>query len=148
MTTMDIRRRHEGAAAVEFGLLVMVLVVLTFGMTEIGRAFSCYNALVTSTRMAARYLSTQAPHEKEGAARCLAVYGDVVCQGNDPLVPRLTSAMVQFTYEADVATGAGENTIDLVKVTVVGYPFVSFVPTIVSDMIFGDIACTMRQVDS
>jgi Flp pilus assembly protein TadG len=141
---MDTRTRHEGVAAVEFGLLVMVLVVMTFGMTEIGRAFYYYNGLVTSTRMAARYLSTRAPGEGEAQARCLAVYGDATCAGT-PLVPRLDPAMVHFTYQPAVATGAGENTIDLVRVTVQDYPFISFMPTIVSDVTFGDIACTMRQ---
>ena len=145
---MDNRRTHEGVAAVEFGLLFMVLVVLTFGMTEIGRAFYYYNGLVTSTRMAARYLATRAPHEGEAEARCLAVYGDAACGGTRSVVPRLTPAMVHFTYETDVATGAGANVVDLVKVTVEGYPFVSFMPTIVSDRTFGDIACTMRQEPS
>jgi len=143
VNAMDTRKGQHGVAAIEFGLLFMVLVVMTFGMTEIGRAFYYYNGLVTSTRMAARYLSTRAPHEGEAAARCLAVYGDAACAGGRPLVPGLTPAMVHFAYEP--AVPAAGTSVDLVKVTVEGYPFISLMPTVVSDRTFGDIACTMRQ---
>lgn len=142
MTAMNIPRQR-GAAAIEFGILLIPLIIMTFGMTELGRAVYYYNGLVSSTRAAARYLGTYRPGEAEDAARCIAVHGNPGCTG-PTLVPGLTTGMVQIGYEHAVDTGAG-TTIELVRVSVEGYPFSSLVPMVVSDMTFAPIGCTMRQ---
>lgn len=142
---MKIIERLRGVAAVELAILLVPLVIMTFGMTELGRAFYYYNSLLKSTRDASRYLSMQSRGEGEAQARCLAVHGEAVC-GGEALVPGMTTGMVQIAYETGVETGHGA--IDLVRVTVIGFPFSSFVPLVVTDMVFGPIASTMRQGSS
>jgi len=142
---MKIIQRLRGVAAVELAILLVPLVIMTFGMTELGRAFYYYNSLLKSTRDASRYLSMQSRGEGEAQARCLAVHGEAVC-GGETLVPGMTTGMVQIAYETGVETGHGA--IDLVRVTITGFPFSSFVPLVVTDMVFGPIASTMRQGSS
>lgn len=50
--------RQRGVAAVEFAVLVFLLLVIGAGLVEFGRALWYYNALAKGTRDAARYLST------------------------------------------------------------------------------------------
>ena len=60
-----IGRRNEGAAAVEFGLLLPVLVIMLLGVAEIGRLLFHYHTIAQSVEDGARYL-TRAP----GAIDC------------------------------------------------------------------------------
>ncbi len=138
-------RRQQGVAAVEMAILLIPLVIMTFGMTELGRAFYYYNGLLKASRDASRYLSTQPRGEGETEARCLAVHGKAVCQG-DTLVPGVTTQMVHIRYATGVETGHGA--IDLVTVEISGLPFSSFVPAVIEGMVFGPIATTMRQGSS
>ena len=144
--------RQRGVAAVELGLLIGPLLLLTLGVTEFGRAFYQYNALAKATRDATRFLSSQGPGDPSDVttAQCLATYGNKSCTGT-VLVPGLTSAMVSVCDSLNCpgshqnqATGSG--VINLVTVTVTGYPFTSIVPLIIPDIQFGAIRTTMRQV--
>lgn len=135
-------RHLRGVAAVEFAILLIPLVIMTFGMTELGRAFYYYNGLLQSVRDASRYLSTQARGAGEGEARCLATYGRTSCAG-EALVPGLSAGMVSFTYDTAVETGVGS--LDMVTVHITDFPYSSMVPFVVTDMVFGPIKSTMRQ---
>lgn len=141
-TLSALRTRTRGVAVLELAVLLVPLVIMTVGMTELGRAFYYYNGLVKSTRDATRYLSMYSAHEGEAQARCLAVYGQAAC-GDTPLVPGLERGMVHFTYRAGVETGKGA--IDVVTVSLEGVPFTSYVPDFIESLVFGDISCTMRQ---
>lgn len=147
--------RQRGVAAVEFGILLIPLVLLTFGITEYGRAMYQYNALAKSTRNAARYLSEYAAGTEIANATDLAIYGcirGVSCTGTPtPLVPGLSAGNVQIadmksspTTQASQDTGSG--LVNLVTVTITGYQFQSLVPTLIPDITFSDISVTMRQV--
>ena len=142
MTAMKRHRTQRGVAAIEFAILVVPLLIMAFGMTELGRVVYYYNSMVSSTRAAARYLGTEPEGSGEEAARCIAVHGDPGCQGA-VLIPGLTTDMVHISTQTGVDTGTG--TIDLVRVTIEGFPFHSLVPMVVADMTFGAIGCTMRQ---
>jgi len=135
-------RRQSGVAAIEFAILLIPLLVLFGGMTELGRAFYQYNTLVVSVRDATRHLSKHNRGEAEDEARCLAVYGKPACAG-DVLAGGLTTDMVSIAYEVGVETGHGS--LDLVRVSITGYPFVSLVPAVVDHFAFGPISATMRQ---
>lgn len=144
---MQSIKKHRGVAAVEFAILLIPLLIMTFGMTELGRAFYYYNSLLKSTRDASRYLSMQARPAGEVQARCLAVYGQTKCgDEGEELVPGMTTGMVGIYYEPGVETGHGS--IDIVRVSIDGFPFSSLVPLVVTDMVFGPIASTMRQGSS
>ena len=148
---MNILRKQRGVAAIELGIVLIPLVLLAFGITEFGRAIYQYNTLTKATRDATRFLSTQGAGDANdiSAAKCLTVYGNKACTGN-PLVPDLTTAMVTVCDSSNCpshqnqATGSG--VINLVTVTVTGYPFTSLVPFVVPSMNFGAISTTMRQV--
>lgn len=52
------RRRHHGVAAVEFALVIVILLLALAGVVEFGRTFWYYNALTKATRDGARHLSS------------------------------------------------------------------------------------------
>lgn len=56
---INISRKQRGVAVIELAISLVFLLLVTIGITEIGRAFWYYNALQKATRDAARYLSTQ-----------------------------------------------------------------------------------------
>ena len=49
---------EEGVAAVEFAIVVIVLLLIVAGIVEFGRVFWYYDALTKATRDGARYMST------------------------------------------------------------------------------------------
>jgi Flp pilus assembly protein TadG len=151
-------RRQAGTAAIELAILTAVLVPLTLGVTELGRAMYQYNSLIKASRDAARYLSGQAPGDATdiGIAQCLAVYGKRTCSGTT-LLPGLTTAMVTVCdsvscagTHANQATGSG--VINLVTVSIDGYVFTPVVPLPVftnlagTTLTFNNISTTMRQI--
>ena len=89
-------RRPSGVITVEFGILLIPLVILALAITEYGHTIDSYNALVKSVHDAARYLSAHTPGDEaaHAIARCMAAFGNPDCSGQ-PLAPGLTTAMVQ-----------------------------------------------------
>lgn len=158
MRTMAMRRRNRqtGVAAIEFALLLIPMVMMAFGITELGRALYQYNTVAKATRDATRYLSTQAPGDAAAwtKATCLAVYGNFDCSGT-ALAPGLTTAMVSICDASNCASthqsqATGSGTINLVTATIGGnqnpYSFVSLVPFVVPNINFGPISATARQI--
>ena len=154
MKRLSARRRAQcGAAAVELGLLFVPMTSITFGTTEVGRAFHQYNTVAKNVRDGARYLATQTPGNTL-PGRCLAVSGSNATSAgacsNAPLLPGLTLAMVTVCDATNCsadhqfqATGGG--VVNLVTVSVTGYTFTSMVPFVVPDIVFGPISATMVQ---
>ena len=132
---MAPRKRQRGVAAVEFGILIIPLTLMLFGLTEYGRAIYQYNTLVKATRDATRYLSTVAPGNGLTQARCLARHGNTACSG-PVLVPGLEEgeAVVDIcdaSVPACAATHAlvptGSGAVNLVTVTISGFEFKSLI---------------------
>jgi hypothetical protein len=148
--------QQRGVAAVEFAILLPVLLLIVFGITEFGRALYYYNTIVKATRDAARYYAAQQPGIPPTAdteIKCLAVTGNKdnasgVCT-NPPLAPGLTMAMVTL---CDWISCPGTNkvttpAVNLVTVTITGYTFQYFVPFFTADLssiVFDDISTTME----
>lgn len=147
-----MRKRMQGAVAVELGILLIPLVTLAFGITEYGRAIYSYNTLAKSVRDAARYLTSHTPGDPvaHSDAQCMAAFGNPDCSGS-PLAPGLTAAMVQTCDAVLTCTGVttsistGSGTIKLVGVRVTGYPHDSVVEFVMPDMTFNNIAVLMRS---
>lgn len=118
------RRLQTGVAAVELALMLVPMLVLCLGITEVGRALYQYDGVIKAGRGAARYLSQQnlnvddAYNEAVAAAKALAVCGSQSC-GTTRLVVGLDSvSQVSVTKFPVVPTGSG--TISLVTVTIGG----------------------------
>ena len=150
---------QKGVAAIEFGLLLVPMVTLAFGITEFGRAMYQYNAIAKATRDAARYMSMQTPGNANAAtvARNLVVYGKTapsVDPPDKPLVPGLTIGNVVVKDSSThpgthalqpVSTGGGAVTgvANLVTVEVSGFQFDSLLSFAMPDITFGPIGTTM-----
>ena len=148
--------KQSGVAAVELALIMVPMLVLAFGIVEIGRALNYYNGLVKATRSAARYLTTKDLNDSSAtkaaaitAAQNLAVCGlRSGCTSTNQLVPGLTSPSTQVavTTTNDVPTGVG--TINLVTVTIGGggnaaVTFQSFLPYSITSFVYSPVKITM-----
>jgi Flp pilus assembly protein TadG len=151
---MKTPNRQRGGAAVEFGLLLIPMVILAFSTAEYGRAVYQYNAIAKSTRDAARYLSQFAPGDatRTAEAKCLVTRGDTSCTLPE-LLPGLASATVTVSDRlSDPANyqyqKTGRGIVNLVSVAVTGYTFTTLIPVpfIAKDITFGQISATMTQV--
>lgn len=147
-----MRRYMRGVAAVEFGILLIPMVLLAFGITEFGRAIYSYNTLAKAVRDAARYMTSRTPGDptEHAIAKCMAVHGSPDC-GGPALAPGLDTSMVR-TCDAILACSGvtstiltGTGTINTVTVMITGYPYNSFVEYVMPDITFGNIAVTMRS---
>lgn len=159
-----------GMAAVEMALIMPVMLILVFGITELGRALYQYNGLVKASRGAVRFLS-QYDLVNEDVQKVRdntikrAVYGAPMSCTDDkqlictypttPLVPGLKAEQVTVndylnfagTYK-NVLTGQG--TVDLVSVTIGGtgdkvFRFNSLVPYVVDNIDFSQIKTIMAS---
>jgi Flp pilus assembly protein TadG len=156
--------QQRGAAAVEFAILLIPLLVILTGITELGRALYYYNTIAKAARDAARIMSVQAPSDPDygvlvNRARCTAVYGNPSCSG-EPLVHGLDVEMVRICdpvscTETHATVPLGTGVANLVTVTIGGgnrpFRFESFAPFApalfgVESFNFGAISVTMRQV--
>lgn len=153
--------KQSGVAAVELALIMVPMLVLAFGIVEIGRALNYYNGLVKSTRSAARYLTVKnlnsltsgTPYDSGSSntdvqkAIALAWCGTTTCaSGAVSLVPGLNASKVTVRTDNDVPTGVG--TINLVTVTIGGtgnaaVTFQSFLPYSITTFVFSPVKITM-----
>jgi Flp pilus assembly protein TadG len=82
--------RYRGAATVEFALVLVILLLLLFGMLEIGRALFKWNSAAEATRIGARTAAIVAVNDK---AKVLAAM--------QPMMPELTADNVTLQYSTD-----------------------------------------------
>jgi Flp pilus assembly protein TadG len=158
---MEKHLQQKGVAAIEFAILLPVLLFIVFGITEFGRALYAYNTIVKGTRDAARYAMTQQPGGgADPVTKCLAVYGTTDCSGT-PLTPGLTvNAVSVCDWQRCPATHQSQGSapvVNLVTVTVNDpsiadadkYRFQSFVPFVtanLSSFTFAPISTTMKGI--
>ena len=139
--------RQKGVAAVELALIMVPMLVLCFGVVEVGRALNYYNGLVKATRGAARYLTVQDLNNMtpatERAGKSLSVCGKTSCAPTDPkLVPGLDSlSQVAVTLYPSVSTGQGS--VSLVSVTISDVSFTSFLPYSIASFTYSPVRITM-----
>lgn len=125
--------RSAGAAAVEFAIVLVVLMLIVAGTVEIGRALWYYDALAKGTRDAARYLSTiPADNLSDNLDEARSI---VLASGETARIPDLLSTQVTARCDAPAtASCASVEASDVSTVTVsVSYPmtlgaWIPFVP--------------------
>lgn len=93
---MSRRRNERGAVAVEFALVLPILVILVLGIVEFGRAYNAQIAVTHAAREAARTMAVQ---DDPAAARGAAI------NAAPSLNPALTDAQVTVS-PADCTAGA------------------------------------------
>lgn len=113
-------RRQQGVAAVEFAIVVFILLLIGAGIVEFGRAFWYYDAMSKGTRDAARYLSTVPTASLGGAvATAQTMVASAATAGS---VPAFTAANVTIDC-APTACGAALRPTDIASVRAsVQYP--------------------------
>jgi Flp pilus assembly protein TadG len=137
-------RKQQGTALIEFALVVPFILILTFTVTELGRAMQRYNSAAKAVRDAVRYLSIQQKDTHQAQARNLVVYGNIAGSGNR-LDPSLTLAKVS----GPTWTLAGSDPlINTVTIKVSGYTFAPMAASVFGVafpvITFSDISATMR----
>lgn len=139
-----MKNKQKGVALVEFALVLPLLLLLSFTITEYGRALYQYNTITKSVRDAARYLSTQNPGTKNTEAKNLVVYGNLSGTGT-PLAIGLSTAQVPNAVWQQAGAGPVINTVTI-KVT--GYTFVPLFASVFGvnfgNISYADISATMR----
>lgn len=150
---METHNKQAGSVIVEFAILLVPLLILAFGVTELGRAVFQYNAIAKSVRDSARHLSQYAPgdNERKNEARALVTCGKLVCGPSDkPLVPGMTASLVSISDRLSNDNynlqSTGRGTVNLVRVEVNGFTFQSMAPAFVPNVTFAPIHVTMMQV--
>src|SRR5215831_9208588 len=93
----DYRLDQRGQSLAEFAVVLPLLLLIVFGITEFGRAYYQYNTLCKAIRNGARYMSS---HTYSSAnitnAQNMVVYGNTAGSGT-PVVPGLTTAKIVVT---------------------------------------------------
>lgn len=140
-------KRQQGTAIVEFALILPTLLILTFTVTELGRAYYQYNVLAKSVREAARYLSTRTPRAPTEMTRAknIILYGNPGGSGN-PVVPGLSLSNVPDPVWGSTGTFPAINT---VTVSVTNYRFTPLAGSVFgisfNNIVFSPIRATMRS---
>ena len=141
-----MKNKQTGVALVEFALVLPLLLILTFIVTEYSRALYQYNTLTKSVRDAARYLSVQTTRDttKYAIAKNLVVYGNPAGSGTR-LAIGLTTAQVPdpvWTWEGAAPV------INTVRIEISGYTFIPLVASVFGlnfgNLTFAPISATMR----
>lgn len=142
---MRTQSHQRGVALIELALILPVLLVMTFIVTEFGRAIYQYNTLTKSVRDAARYLTVQTPGTHQAQAQNLVVYGTTTA-GSTALAPGLTTSMVSASWPAPTGSNPPIST---VVVTISGYSFQSMFLTAFGlpfgSVPYSNISATMRS---
>jgi TadE-like protein len=126
------RSSQTGQSLVEFAMVLPLVLLVVFGITEFGRAYYQYNTLSKAIRDGARYISSHTYSSVNIAnARNLVVYGQTV-GGGPPVLPGLTTAMIAVTPSGGTGPYNEINPPQSVIVGVVNYPFDSLVPGVIS----------------
>lgn len=162
--------QQKGVAAIEFVIVLPLILAVFFAITEFGRAIYTYNTLAKSVRSAARYLSTQDPDKADTypgvlvKARKIIAYGNPIYDCNKPekkggesLVPGLDCNNMASLVSISNKTLGSSPVINTVTVTITGYQFNPIMDLLeftrlytggahsITAIPFGDISVTMRQ---
>ena len=113
----SVRDKQQGAAVIEFALLLVLLLMFVAGIVEFGRAFWYYNALTKATRDGARYLSNIRSSDSEALdnatqsqAKTMVVNAAIAAK-----VPDFTAEKVAVSCEPNCSAPV------YVKVAITGY---------------------------
>jgi hypothetical protein len=141
-------RYQTGLAAVETALVAMVVLIVLFGVFEVGRVFFVANALEEATRRGARVAAVCQVNDP--AIREIALFNNSGGGGTSPLVFGLTSANIGVDYVSN--DGAVINDpigdfidIDAVRVSIRNYQHQLIIPLFMRTIAMPDFATTIPR---
>lgn len=113
------RGRHDGAALVELAMLLPVMLMLAFGIAELGRALYQHTSLGKATDLGARYMSraweavTDECLQGPAWSTAVATAQNLVVHGNesgvgDPVIDGLSPGDVSVALDAGAVPGGDE----------------------------------------
>jgi hypothetical protein len=115
----------------ELAMVLPLMLLVVFGITEFGRAYYQYNTLSKAIRDGGRYMSSHTYSAVNVSnAQKLVVYGQTA-GGGTPVLPGLTTAMISVTPSGGTGPYDEINPPQSVVVSVNSYPFDSIVPGVV-----------------
>ncbi|ACT48302.1 TadE family protein [Methylotenera mobilis JLW8] len=95
MKSYSKRQRQQGAAAVEFAIIALLLFTILFGILEFGRLFYVYNTVQEVTRHAAREAVVRwVDNSNTSPAKILALFGGA----SVPAGAEITAANIDIQY--------------------------------------------------
>jgi len=121
----------SGQSLMELAMVLPLMLLVVFGITEFGRAYYQYNTLSKAIRDGGRYMSSHTYSAINiSNAQKLVVYGQTA-GGGTPVLPGLTTAMISVTPSGGTGPYDEINPPQSVVVGVNSYPFDSIVPGVV-----------------
>jgi Flp pilus assembly protein TadG len=101
-------KTNRGVAVLELAFTLIFLLLLTIGITEIGRGFWYYSALQTAVRNGARCLSNEKWNPSATISECQTLVRDDANSAG--IWPLLTTANVTLSCDGATCTGWGSGT--------------------------------------
>ena len=132
----NFKQDEKGSTLVEYAIGATVFVMAVFAVLEFGRALWAHNALTDAARQGARYAVLHTSAEDTNIKN-LVVYG-TIDGGTKPIVPGLSTSMVQITRSGDFSVNSGTAT---VKIT--GYEFQFVLPFLPNSIKMPEYATTL-----
>jgi hypothetical protein len=120
----------KGQSLLEFAMVLPILLLITFGTIEFGRAYFQYNTLTKAIRDGARHMSEAVYNTTErDRMKNLVVYGNVNGTGT-PIMPGLTTSKIVLSPDANDST-TPVSPPNWVTVSVNAYPFSTLLPGLI-----------------
>jgi Flp pilus assembly protein TadG len=138
--------RQQGTTTVEFAIIGVLLMVLVFGVFEIGRAMFVVNALTEATRRGARLAAVCPLGDPKPAIAAVFANGGT----NSPVVSGLSTSNIQIQYldvnGAPIASPAANfAAIRYVRTSIVGFTQTLFIPTLITRIPISGFATTLPR---
>ena len=145
---MTCRRLQAGLTSVEFAIIGTVLMMVVFGVIEMGRALFVANTLTEATRRGARMAAVCPVGDPKPASVAVFDSGS----GSSAIVTGLTTANVQVQYLdingnpiANPALPANYALIRYVSVSIVGFTQTMLIPNLVATIPMNGFTTTLPR---
>lgn len=140
------RALQRGTTTVEFAIIGLLLMIIVFGVVEVGRALFVMNALTEATRRGARIAAVCPVGDPKPASAAVFANGG----GSSTVVAGLTTANVQVQYldvnGAPIANPtANFGNIRYVNVSIVGFAQTLLIPSLVTTIPINGFSTTLPR---
>lgn len=138
-----MKHRQRGLATVEFAIIGVVLMVVLFGIIEMGRALFVMNTLAEVTRRAAR-VATVCPVDSPGYATSIGAFA--AGGGSSRVIAGLTPANIMVEYldpDGAVVPDPTTSTVGFVRARLVNFTLDLAIPFILPSIPMPPFSATL-----